>query len=121
MAGHAATASTRAIRATPRARGASGARAAAARAAIGIATGTAGVAIAIAIAIRAAPRHPLRRAAVARHAGELTAGPGEPAARHEPATIAHFEPQPKADAPNKPYVVWSSAPSETSPERGKEE
>ena len=52
---------------------------------------------------------------------EFHAEPSEPAPRHEPATIAHFEPQPKADAPNKPYVVWSSAPSEKSPERGTEE
>jgi len=50
---------------------------------------------------------------------EFHAEPSEPAARHEP--IAHFEPQPKADAPNKPYVVWSSAPPEKSPERGTEE
>ncbi|TLY68507.1 MAG: Rne/Rng family ribonuclease [Gammaproteobacteria bacterium] len=52
-------------------------------------------------------------------AREFHAEPGEPAARHEP--IAHFEPAPKADAPNKPYVVWSSAPPEKSPERGTEE
>jgi len=50
---------------------------------------------------------------------EFHAEPSEPAARHEP--IAHFEPTPKVDAPNKPYVVWSSAPPEKSPERGTEE
>jgi ribonuclease E len=50
---------------------------------------------------------------------EFHAEPSEPAARHEP--IAHFEPTPKADAPNKPYVVWSSAPPEKSTERGTEE
>src|SRR5256885_2328468 len=50
---------------------------------------------------------------------EFHAEPREPAARHEP--IAHFEPTPQVDAPNKPYVVWSSAPPEKSPERGTEE
>src|SRR6267154_1064404 len=53
---------------------------------------------------------------------EFHAEPSEPPARHEPATIAHFEPQPKVDAPNKPYVVWSSAPApEKTTERGTEE
>jgi ribonuclease E len=53
---------------------------------------------------------------------EFHAEPSEPPARHEPATIAHFEPQPKLDAPNKPYVVWSSAPPpEKTTERGTEE
>jgi len=52
---------------------------------------------------------------------EFHAEPGEPAARHEPATIAHFEPTPKPDA-NKPYVVWTSAPPEkTDGERGSED
>ncbi len=52
---------------------------------------------------------------------EFHAEPGEPAARHEPATIAHFEPTPKPDT-NKPYVVWTSAPPEKSDgERGPEE
>jgi hypothetical protein len=49
----------------------------------------------------------------------------EAAASHEPAPIAHFEPQSKPDtgAPaNKPYVVWSSAPPEKdSGGRGSEE
>lgn len=37
----------------------------------------------------------------------------EPNAPHEPAPIAHFEPSPKPE-PNKPYVVWSSAPPDKS-------
>jgi hypothetical protein len=45
---------------------------------------------------------------------EFHAEPRVPAPPHEPAPIAHFEPTPKADA-NKPYVVWSSAPTEKSP------
>jgi ribonuclease E len=42
---------------------------------------------------------------------------------HEPAPIAHFEPQPKPEAnpANKPYVVWSSAPPRDGGERGTEE
>ena len=39
--------------------------------------------------------------------------PREPATPHEPAPIAHFEPQPKPEsgsAQKQPYVVWSSAP-----------
>jgi hypothetical protein len=48
---------------------------------------------------------------------EYHAEPREPAAPHEPAPIAHFEPAPKpepGEQPNKPYVVWSSAPSDKS-------
>jgi hypothetical protein len=52
---------------------------------------------------------------------EFHAEPVEPAARHEPATIAHFEPTPKPDS-NTPYVVWTSAPPEKSGgDRGPEE
>ena len=43
----------------------------------------------------------------------------------EPAPVAHFEPTPRHEAPaqeNKPYVVWSSAPTERdSGGRGSEE
>jgi hypothetical protein len=54
-------------------------------------------------------------------AREFHAQPVEPAPRHEPATIAHFEPTPKPDA-NTPYVVWTSAPPEKSGgDRGPEE
>ncbi|HXW74627.1 MAG TPA: Rne/Rng family ribonuclease [Steroidobacteraceae bacterium] len=43
---------------------------------------------------------------------EYHAEPREPAAGHEAAPIAHFEPTPKPEpGQNKPYVVWSSAPS----------
>jgi ribonuclease E len=48
---------------------------------------------------------------------EYHAEPREPATSHEPKPIAHFEPQPKPEgssAPNKPYVVWSSAPPKSS-------
>jgi ribonuclease E len=52
---------------------------------------------------------------------EFHAEPVEPPARHEPATIAHFEPTPKPDS-NTPYVVWTSAPPEKSGgDRGPEE
>jgi ribonuclease E len=52
---------------------------------------------------------------------EFHAPPVEPAPRHEPATIAHFEPTPKPDS-NTPYVVWTSAPPEKSGgDRGPEE
>jgi ribonuclease E len=44
---------------------------------------------------------------------EYHAEPREPPVPHEPAPIAHFEPSPKPD-PGKPYVVWSSAPSDKS-------
>jgi ribonuclease E len=44
---------------------------------------------------------------------EFHAEPREPPVPHEPAPIAHFEPSPKPD-PGKPYVVWSSAPSDKS-------
>jgi ribonuclease E len=44
---------------------------------------------------------------------EFHAEPVEPPARHDPVTIAHFEPTPKPDT-NKPYVVWTSAPPEKS-------
>jgi ribonuclease E len=48
-------------------------------------------------------------------AREHHAEPHEPAASQEPAPLAHFEPSPKPDpGANKPYVVWSSAPSEKS-------
>jgi len=49
----------------------------------------------------------------------------EPAAAHEPTPLAHFEPQPKVEpgaTQSKPYVVWSSAPSQKEPGgRGPEE
>ena len=49
--------------------------------------------------------------------------PRELGATHEPAPIAHFEPQPKPDTggqQNKPYVVWSSAPVPSEPTGGRE-
>ncbi|HYB64872.1 MAG TPA: Rne/Rng family ribonuclease [Steroidobacteraceae bacterium] len=55
---------------------------------------------------------------------EFHSEPREPAATHEPAPIAHFEPAPKPDtaaAAGKPYVVWSSAPSNDVSSRGSEE
>jgi len=55
---------------------------------------------------------------------EFHSEPREPAAPHEPAPIAHFEPAPKPDtaaAAGKPYVVWSSAPSNDVGSRGSEE
>jgi ribonuclease E len=47
----------------------------------------------------------------------------EPAAPHEAAPLAHFEPAPKPDAAGdgKPYVVWSSAPPKDVGPRGPEE
>jgi ribonuclease E len=39
----------------------------------------------------------------------------EPGSSHESVPLAHYEPSPKPEpgsAPNKPYVVWSSAPSQ---------
>jgi ribonuclease E len=50
--------------------------------------------------------------------------PREPAAAHEAAPIAHFEPTPKPEAgtsAGKPYVVWSSAPPKDVGKRGSEE
>ena len=57
---------------------------------------------------------------------EYHAEPREPAAPHEPAPLAHFEPQHKPDAAaaaNKPYVVWSSTPAgkDSGGSRGPEE
>ncbi len=45
---------------------------------------------------------------------EYHAEPREPAPPHEPAPLAHFEPAPKPDGGErgKPYVVWSSTPTE---------
>jgi ribonuclease E len=46
-------------------------------------------------------------------AREYHAEPRESSSPHESAPLAHFEPSPKPEpsaAPNKPYVVWSSAP-----------
>jgi hypothetical protein len=62
-----------------------------------------------------APREPVAR--------EYHAEPRELGATHEPAPIAHFEPQPKPDTggqQNKPYVVWSSAPAPSEPTGGRE-
>jgi len=42
--------------------------------------------------------------------------PRELAAKHEPAPVAHFEPSARPDpGQNKPYVVWSSAPTPKDP------
>jgi hypothetical protein len=41
--------------------------------------------------------------------------PREPGGSHESVPIAHFEPSPRPEsgtASNKPYVVWSSTPSQ---------
>jgi hypothetical protein len=50
---------------------------------------------------------------------EYHAEPRESSTAHEPAApLAHFEPTPRHEgaAPeNKPYVIWSSAPSEKTP------
>jgi hypothetical protein len=50
---------------------------------------------------------------------EYHAEPRESSPAHEPAApLAHFEPTPRHEgaAPeNKPYVIWSSAPSEKTP------
>jgi ribonuclease E len=46
---------------------------------------------------------------------DFHAEPRESGTSHESVPIAHYEPSPKPEAgstPNKPYVVWSSAPSE---------
>jgi ribonuclease E len=62
-------------------------------------------------------------------AGQVTreshAEPREPAPAHESVPIAHFEPSPRPETggtPNKPYVVWSSAPTpKDAGNRGSEE
>jgi hypothetical protein len=55
---------------------------------------------------------------------EYHAEPREPGLSHEPAPMAHFEAAPKPpeadERSSKPYVVWSSAPTEKSG-RGPEE
>ena len=48
-------------------------------------------------------------------AREFHAEPRESGGTHEAGPIAHFEPSPRPEAgsaPNKPYVVWSSSPSQ---------
>ncbi len=48
-------------------------------------------------------------------AREYHTEPREPAVSHESVPLAHFEPGPRPEpsgTPNKPYVVWSSAPSQ---------
>ena len=68
-----------------------------------------------------AERAPQSEEAAAPPTREFHAQPREPSAPHEPAPLAHFEPSPKPE-PNKPYVVWSSAPPDTSAGgRGSEE
>ena len=56
---------------------------------------------------------------------EFHAQARESGASQEPAPIAHFEPAQKSeggDAPGKPYVVWSSTPSQRDAgSRGSEE
>ncbi|MGH8305155.1 MAG: hypothetical protein ACRETG_06040, partial [Steroidobacteraceae bacterium] len=74
----------------------------------------------------AAPPPPPERSPVPDQplAREYHAEPRELPAAHEPAPIAHFEPTPKPDPgapPNKPYVVWSSAPEPDAGPRGSEE
>jgi ribonuclease E len=58
-------------------------------------------------------------------AHEYRSEPREPATPHESVPLGHFEPTPKPEAgnaPNKPYVVWSSAPSQKDAgDRGPEE
>jgi len=48
-------------------------------------------------------------------AGDFHAEPRASGGSHESVPIAHFEPSPRPEAgstPNKPYVVWSSTPSQ---------
>ena len=48
-------------------------------------------------------------------AHEYRSEPREPATPHESVPVGHFEPTPRPEpgnAPNKPYVVWSSTPSQ---------
>ena len=56
---------------------------------------------------------------------DFHAEPRESGTSHESVPIAHYEPSPKPEpgsAPNKPYVVWSSAPSQKdAADRGPEE
>jgi ribonuclease E len=58
-------------------------------------------------------------------AHEYRSEPREPATPHESVPLGHFEPTPKPEpgnAANKPYVVWSSAPSQKDAgDRGPEE
>jgi len=58
-------------------------------------------------------------------AQEYRSEPREPAPPHETVPLGHFEPTPRPEpgsAPNKPYVVWSSAPSQKDAgDRGSEE
>jgi ribonuclease E len=58
-------------------------------------------------------------------AHEHRSEPREPATPHESVPLGHFEPTPRPEpgnAPNKPYVVWSSAPSQKDAgDRGPEE
>jgi hypothetical protein len=58
-------------------------------------------------------------------AHEHRSEPREPATPHESVPLGHFEPAPRPEsgnAPNKPYVVWSSAPSQKDAgDRGPEE
>jgi len=70
-----------------------------------------------------APAQESRPAAAEPAAREFHAQPRESGVPHAP--IAHFEPSPRPEAgnpPNKPYVVWSSTPSQKdSGDRGPEE
>ncbi|HEY2339163.1 MAG TPA: ribonuclease E/G, partial [Steroidobacteraceae bacterium] len=58
-------------------------------------------------------------------AHESRSEPREPATPHESVPLGHFEPTPRPEpgnAPNKPYVVWTSAPSQKDAgDRGPEE
>jgi hypothetical protein len=68
------------------------------------------------------PAAPEREPREASQVREYPAEPREAGTPHEPAPVAHFEPAPKPDGNerNKPYVVWSSSPTEKS-DRGPEE
>ena len=69
--------------------------------------------------------HESRPESVESGAREFHAEPRESGGSHESVPIAHFEPSPRPEAgstPNKPYVVWSSTPSQKdSGSRGPEE
>jgi ribonuclease E len=66
-----------------------------------------------------APHEPAAQEARAEPSAQVTrefhAEPREPGPAHESLPVAHFEPSPRAETgnpPNKPYVVWSSAPAQ---------
>ena len=62
-----------------------------------------------------APAQTIRPDAPERVERDYHAEPRESGSSHDSVPIAHYEPSPKPEpgaAPNKPYVVWSSTPSQ---------